>query len=77
MSAAQAAYYGQVLDLADGRRVAFRTLDVGSDKHLPYLRLPEEDNPAMGWRAIRMVLDRPMLLRGQLRAMIAATPAGH
>jgi phosphotransferase system enzyme I (PtsP) len=70
--AAQAALYREVLEHAKGRRVAFRTLDIGSDKHLPYLRLPAEDNPAMGWRAMRMSLDRPMLLRGQLKAMIAA-----
>ena len=53
-------------------RWSFRTLDVGSDKHLPYWRLPPEDNPAMGWRALRMVLDRPIVLRGQLRALIHA-----
>jgi phosphotransferase system enzyme I (PtsP) len=70
--ATQAALYREVLDHAKGRRVAFRTLDIGSDKHLPYLRLPAEDNPAMGWRAMRMVLDRPMLLRGQLKALVAA-----
>lgn len=71
--AAQAAHYREVLDTADGRPVNFRTLDVGSDKHLPYLRMPPEDNPAMGWRAIRMALDRPTLLRGQLRALLRAS----
>ena len=75
--AAQAAHYREVLDTADGRPVNFRTLDVGSDKHLPYLRMPPEDNPAMGWRAIRMVLDRPTLLRGQLRALLRATSGRH
>jgi phosphotransferase system enzyme I (PtsP) len=68
----QAAYYRNVLDHARGRRVAFRTLDVGSDKRLPYWRMPVEENPAMGWRAMRMVLDRPAILRGQLRAMVCA-----
>ncbi|HEX8375163.1 MAG TPA: phosphoenolpyruvate--protein phosphotransferase, partial [Geminicoccaceae bacterium] len=65
-------YYGKVLDLAGGRPVVFRTLDVGSDKILPYWRMPAEENPAMGWRAIRMTLDRPQILRGQLRALLAA-----
>jgi phosphotransferase system enzyme I (PtsP) len=70
--AALAEYYGKVLDLAGGRPVVFRTLDVGSDKILPYWRMPAEENPAMGWRAIRMTLDRPQILRGQLRALLAA-----
>jgi phosphotransferase system enzyme I (PtsP) len=52
--------------------VVFRTLDVGSDKQLSYWRMPDEANPAMGWRAMRLVLDRPALLRDQLRALIAA-----
>lgn len=69
---AQADYYRNVLDQAGGRPVVFRTLDVGSDKHLPYWRMPAEENPAMGWRAIRMTLDRPAILRGQLRALLAA-----
>ncbi len=69
---AQAAYYSQVLDHAKGRPVAFRTLDVGSDKLLPYWRMPPEENPALGWRALRIGLDRPALLRGQLRAMLSA-----
>lgn len=68
----QAAHYRDALDTAASRPVAFRTLDVGSDKHLPYWRMPPEDNPAMGWRALRMVLDRPTILRGQLRALILA-----
>ena len=71
-AATQAAYYREVLDQAKGRRVAFRTLDVGSDKHLPYWRMPPEDNPALGWRALRIGLDRPSLLRGQLRALVQA-----
>jgi phosphotransferase system enzyme I (PtsP) len=72
----QAAHYREVLDQARGRPVVFRTLDVGSDKHLPYWRMPPEDNPAMGWRAIRMTLDRPTVLRSQLRALLAAASGG-
>ena len=51
---AQAWLYGRVLDLADGRPVTFRTLDVGGDKVLPYVGAFGDDNPAMGWRAIRI-----------------------
>src|SRR4029079_19220964 len=61
-----------VLEEAGGRPVVFRTLDVGGDKILPYLRQPKEENPAMGWRAIRMSLDRPELFRLQMRAMLKA-----
>ena len=70
---AQTALYGRVLDAAEGRPVTFRTLDLGGDKVLPYLEAEREDNPALGWRAIRMGLDRPALLRLQLRALIAAS----
>jgi len=69
---AQTALYSRVLDAADGLPVTFRTLDLGGDKVLPYLEAEREDNPALGWRAIRMGLDRPALLRLQLRALIAA-----
>ncbi len=68
----QERHYRQVLEAADGRPVIFRTLDVGSDKVLPYFRTEREENPAMGWRAIRMGLDRPGLLKVQLRALLAA-----
>lgn len=68
----QAEIYGKVLDHAGGRRVVFRTLDIGSDKHLPYWRMPAEENPAMGWRAVRVSLDRPAMLREQFRAMLLA-----
>jgi phosphotransferase system enzyme I (PtsP) len=70
---AQTALYSRVLDAADGMPVTFRTLDLGGDKVLPYLEAEREDNPALGWRAIRMGLDRPALLRLQLRALIAAS----
>ena len=56
-----------------GKPVVFRTLDVGGDKVLPYLRQPAEENPALGWRAIRLSLDRPGLLRTQVRALLRAT----
>ena len=69
---AQAALYSRVLDAAGDLPVTFRTLDLGGDKVLPYLEAEREDNPALGWRAIRMGLDRPAFLRLQLRALIAA-----
>ncbi|MHA1164518.1 MAG: phosphoenolpyruvate--protein phosphotransferase [Alphaproteobacteria bacterium] len=64
--------YEQVLEQVDGKPVVFRSLDVGGDKVLPYLRSTHEENPALGWRAIRMALDRPALLRTQLRALMRA-----
>ena len=70
--AAQAELYCQVLDEAKGRPVHFRTLDIGSDKALSYFGRAEEGNPALGWRALRIGLDRPHLLRQQLRALIRA-----
>jgi phosphotransferase system enzyme I (PtsP) len=68
----QYALYKKVLDSVGGRPVTFRTLDIGSDKVLPYMTKMEEENPALGWRAIRIGLDRPGLLRMQLRAMLRA-----
>ena len=71
--AAQTDFYRRVLEAANDRPVTFRTLDVGGDKMLPYLaRHDDEQNPAMGWRAIRLSLDRPVLLRMQLRALLKA-----
>ena len=64
--------YAQVLDAAGDRPVVFRTLDIGGDKAVPFLPLEAEENPAMGWRAIRIALDRPVLLRYQARALIQA-----
>jgi phosphotransferase system enzyme I (PtsP) len=69
---AQTLLYTRILDQAAGKPVVFRTLDVGSDKLLPYWQSGGEDNPAMGWRSIRITLDRPAVLRHQLRALIAA-----
>lgn len=67
-----AALYARVMDAAKGKRVAFRTLDIGSDKVLPYMKPPEEPNPAMGWRAVRVGLDKPGVLRMQIQALIRA-----
>ncbi len=68
----QYALYRSVLDAAGEKPVTFRTLDIGGDKVLPYMRNEEEENPALGWRAIRLGLDRPGLLRTQLRALLRA-----
>ncbi|MBB3658994.1 phosphotransferase system enzyme I (PtsP) [Rhizobium sp. BK650] len=68
----QEMFYRNVLKQAGGRVVTFRTLDIGGDKVIPYFRGHEEENPALGWRAIRLSLDRPGLLRTQLRAMLKA-----
>jgi phosphotransferase system enzyme I (PtsP) len=68
----QTELYRSILESAGGRPVTFRTLDVGGDKTLPYFPEYKEENPAMGWRAIRIGLDRPAMLRVQLRAMIRA-----
>lgn len=68
-----AALYKRVIDAAQGAKVQFRTLDIGSDKVLPYMKPQEEPNPAMGWRAIRLGLDKPGVLRMQLQALIRAS----
>ena len=73
----QAALYGRILDQAGDRPVTFRTLDIGGDKLLPYMPEAEEENPAMGWRAIRIALDRPAMLRQQLRALLRAAAGRH
>ncbi|WP_417257913.1 phosphoenolpyruvate--protein phosphotransferase [Celeribacter sp.] len=67
-----ASIYGRVMDAARGKRVAFRTLDIGSDKVLPYMKPQDEPNPAMGWRAIRVGLDKRGVMRMQLQALIRA-----
>jgi phosphotransferase system enzyme I (PtsP) len=68
----QMAFYKNVLDAAGDKPVVFRTLDLGGDKVLPYARWEREENPALGWRAIRIALDRPALLRYQMRALMQA-----
>jgi phosphotransferase system enzyme I (PtsP) len=69
---AQTALYREVMDAAGDHPVTFRTLDLGGDKVLPYLAAEREENPALGWRAVRMTLDRPAIQRQQLRALIKA-----
>ncbi|MBT3886382.1 MAG: phosphoenolpyruvate--protein phosphotransferase [Rhodospirillaceae bacterium] len=68
----QAELYKRIIDQSAGKPVIFRTLDVGGDKGLPYWKMDEGENPAMGWRAVRVALDRPVLLRHQFRALIRA-----
>lgn len=70
--AAQTDLYRTILDESGGKNVVFRTLDIGGDKELPYFRETGDQNPAMGWRSIRVSLDRPSLLREQVRALIRA-----
>jgi phosphotransferase system enzyme I (PtsP) len=69
----QSRFYKAILDAAGDRPVVFRTLDLGGDKVLPYARWEREENPALGWRAIRIALDRPVLLRYQVRALLVAS----
>ena len=66
----QAELYSKVLDQMGGKPVVFRTLDIGGDKPLPYFKAPHEENPALGWRAVRIGMDRPAVLRTQFRAFI-------
>ena len=64
--------YARVMDASGGKRVVFRTLDIGSDKVLPYMKAVNEPNPALGWRAVRVGLDKPGVMRMQLQALIRA-----
>ncbi len=64
--------FSSIIKSANGQSVIFRVLDVGGDKHLPYLELPNEDNPALGLRGIRLLLTRPDLFRPHLRAVLRA-----
>jgi phosphotransferase system enzyme I (PtsP) len=66
----QTSYYKQLMDAAGDKRVVFRSLDVGSDKLLPYWNYKGEENPAIGWRSIRITLDRRAILRKQIRAFL-------
>ncbi|CAL27616.1 phosphoenolpyruvate--protein phosphotransferase [Staphylococcus carnosus] len=68
--------YKAVLEAMKGKRVVVRTLDIGGDKELPYLDLPEEMNPFLGYRAIRLCLDQPEIFRPQLRALLRASVFG-
>jgi len=69
--------YKTVLEQMQGRRVVIRTLDIGADKKIDYFNLPEEENPALGFRAIRLCLSRPELFRTQLRALHRASVCGR
>jgi len=64
--------YSRVMDAAGDMRVVFRTLDIGSDKVLPYMAPQDEPNPALGWRAVRVALDKPGVMRMQLQALLRA-----
>lgn len=68
--------YKAVLEALKGKRVVVRTLDIGGDKELPYLDLPEEMNPFLGYRAIRLCLAQPEIFRPQLRALLRASVYG-
>ena len=69
--------YKEVIQSMDGKRVVVRTLDIGGDKELPYLDLPDEMNPFLGYRAIRLCLDQPEIFRPQLRALLRASVYGE
>ena len=66
----QTELYSNIYQIANDKPVMFRTLDIGGDKQLPYFHDVAEENPNMGWRAVRVALDRPSMLRQQLRALI-------
>ena len=68
--------YKEVVEAMDGRLVVLRTMDIGGDKELPYLNLPKEMNPFLGWRAVRIALDRREILHAQLRAVLRASAFG-
>lgn len=68
----QTSLYRRVFEAAGDHRVVFRTLDMGGDKRLPFLKGAAEENPALGWRAIRIALDRPKLFSLQLKALVRA-----
>ncbi len=74
--AAQMTLYEGIAAIMEDRPLVIRTFDIGGDKPLPYLDLPREANPFLGWRGIRLALDRPDLLKTQLRAILRASP-GH
>ncbi|HHW04061.1 MAG TPA: phosphoenolpyruvate--protein phosphotransferase [Thermoanaerobacterales bacterium] len=69
--------YKEVAESMAPRPIIIRTLDIGGDKKLPYLDMPDELNPFLGWRAIRMCLDRPQILKTQLRAILRASHYGN
>lgn len=72
----QVELYSEAMRLTGDRPIVFRLLDIGGDKVIPYLRSAAEENPAMGWRSLRLALDRPGLLRIQIRALLQAANGG-
>jgi phosphotransferase system enzyme I (PtsP) len=72
----QAAIYSRILDGFPGQTVNIRTLDIGGDKGLPYFTYPHEDNPFLGWRSIRVSLERQDIFREQLAGILLASGAG-
>jgi len=69
--------YKEVVERMNGLPVTIRTMDIGGDKALSYMELPEEENPFLGWRAIRVCLDRPEILKTQFRALLRASGFGY
>jgi phosphotransferase system, enzyme I, PtsP len=72
----QIALYREAIRLSEGKPIVFRLLDIGGDKVIPYLRAMQEENPAMGFRSLRLALERPGLLRTQVRALLTAADGG-
>ena len=68
--------YKEVVEAMEGKACIIRTMDIGGDKDLPYLDLPTEMNPFLGWRAIRICFDRPEIMNPQLRALLRASAFG-
>ncbi|MEI6895917.1 MAG: phosphoenolpyruvate-protein phosphotransferase PtsI [Psychromonas sp.] len=68
--------YKDVVEAMEGKACIIRTMDIGGDKDLPYLNLPTEMNPFLGWRAIRICFDRPEIMNAQLRALLRASAFG-
>ncbi|MBL8752305.1 MAG: phosphoenolpyruvate--protein phosphotransferase [Planctomycetes bacterium] len=73
----QVAMYRRAMETSRGKPVTFRTLDVGGDKPLGYFTMPDERNPVLGWRGIRLCLDWPDILYSQMRAILRASALGH
>ncbi|HUX79386.1 MAG TPA: putative PEP-binding protein, partial [Alphaproteobacteria bacterium] len=69
----QTEIYADIIEQAKGQSIAFRTLDIGGDKVVPYMWRVQDENPVLGWRAIRVSLDKPGILRQQVRALIQAS----
>ncbi|MCI6153188.1 MAG: phosphoenolpyruvate--protein phosphotransferase [Fusobacterium perfoetens] len=69
--------YKAVAEALEGKPVTIRTMDIGGDKSLPYMELPKEENPFLGWRALRVCLDRPEILKTQFRALLRASAFGY